>query len=182
MQEIDLNNLNVVPLDQTHRHLLGSFHSGNAYLDGFMHRGEAYDVGFGRTYLWLTKSNDTICGYYNLSTGYIEQLDEDRRVRAGGSIHVNGFALDEKWRGHVLVDNGDGDKITLADVLLDECLKRIEKFREQIGFSFVTLCATKEGYSLYARNNFYPLESDMAFVDKQHDNDSGTPMYMPLDY
>lgn len=182
MSEIDLSDLNVVPLCAEHVPLTKRFHSGNQYLDSFLHGIDAFDSGFGKTYVWLTKENDAICGYYNLSTGYIEQLDGDQRVRAGGSIHVNGFALDEKWRGHVLQDDPESGKITLADILLNECLVRIESFRVHIGFSFVTLCATQEGYNLYARNNFYPLEYDMAFVDKGGDHENGTAMYMPLDY
>ena len=182
MGKINLSKLNVVLPDKSHKRLMQSFHSGNAALDMFLHGNSALDAGFGKTYLWLTDEEDAICGYYNLSTGYIEIIDEKHRTRAGGSIHINCFALDENWRGQIISESADGGKVTLADVLLDDCLKRIFEFQNHVGFSFITLCATKEGKSLYDRNNFLPLEVDMAFSIKEEDGDGGTPMYFPMDF
>lgn len=75
----------------------------------------------------------------------------------------------------------DGIKINLSDVLLDECLAKIEYIRkEYVGFSFVTLSSTKEGYSLYCRTGFEDLEEDMGFSAKDSDIEC-IPMYLPLD-
>ena len=52
-----------------------------------------------KTYVWLTEDNKRIIGYYSLGTGYLERVlkDEKSRVKLGGSIHINGFALDRKY-------------------------------------------------------------------------------------
>ena len=182
MSRINLNKLNIVLADKSHARLMQRFRSGNAALDMFLHGSMPFDEGFGRTYLWLTDDGDAICGYYNLSTGYIEMTEGQHRTRAGGSIHINCFALDESWRGQVVSETPTGGRVTLADVLLVDCLNRILELRNYIGFSFITLCATKEGKSLYDRNNFLPLEVDMAFALKDEDGAGGTPMYFPMDF
>ena len=61
-------------------------------------------------------------------------------------------------------------------------MQKVYELRENyIGFSFVTLAATDEGYSLYKRNMFEELDDDLHFSLK--DDEKGCrPMYLALDY
>lgn len=49
----------------------------------------------------MGKSDDNkiIVGYYNLDLGYIEKNDSGIIRKAGGAVHINCFALDEKDHG-----------------------------------------------------------------------------------
>ena len=72
-------------------------------------------------------------------------------------------------------------KYFLSDFLLDHCLETIEMLRnDYIGFSFVTLNSTREGYSLYTRNGFEELDEDMHFSIYESDIEC-IPMYLALD-
>ncbi len=162
--------------------LADSFHSGNLYLDSFLKSNHALNDNFGKTYVLLSENQTAIIGYYNIGVGYIEQIEGSRRHKMGGSVHINCFALDEKYHGLLRAVAPDGTKINLSDVLLDDCIQRIEALRiEHIGFTFITLSSTKEGYSLYQRNGFDNLEQDMSFSVEESDAEC-TPMYLALDY
>ena len=79
-------------------------------------------------------------------------------------------------------NRGDGTPIRLSDLLLQECIHRIENIREeQVGFAFITLCATDMGYHLYQRQGFYELEEDMSFHTNEKDIEN-IFMYYPLEY
>ena len=72
-------------------------------------------------------------------------------------------------------------KVNLSDLLLDDCLEKIENMRREcVGFAFVTLNSTKEGYSLYLRNGFENLEEDMNFAIEDSDQEC-IPMYYIMD-
>ena len=49
-----------------------------------------------------------------------------------------------------------------------------------LGFSFITLGSSMEGYSLYKRNAFEILEDDMSFSVEEAEKDC-ILMYLPLD-
>ena len=173
--------LNVVKYDASLQKLASSFHSGNNYLDKFLRESVSLDDCFGKTYVFLSEDNQNIIGYYNLGLGYIEQYDNQITKKIGGAIHINCFALDEQFHGLLQMYTDDGIKINLSDVLLNDCLEKIEYIRrEYVGFSFVTLSSTKEGYGLYCRNGFEDLEEDMGFSAEDSDIEC-TPMYLPLD-
>ena len=141
--------LNVVKFDASLQKLASSFQSGNAYLDRFLKDTISLDNNFGKTYVFLTESKDAIIGYYNIGMGYIEQEDCGFTRKMGGAVHINCFALDEKYHGLLQLVTEEGVHINLSDVLLNDCLEKIEELREKyIGFSFVTLSSTREGYSL----------------------------------
>lgn len=174
--------LHVVKYDASLQKLASSFHSGNDYLDRFLRDTISRDDGFGKTYVLLSDDNRTIIGYYNLGLGYIEQQEYGRTVKMGGAVHINCFALDTHYHGALQGYTDEGIKINLSDALLVECLSRIEVLRrEHIGFSFVTLSSTKEGYALYLRNGFEKLEDDMQFTFDETEV-SCIPMYLSLNY
>lgn len=103
--------------------------------------------------------------YYNLGLGYIEQFDTGITRKIGGAVHINCFALDEKYHGLVQAVTEKGLKINLSDILLDDCMSRIEEIRRNhLGFMFVTLNSTKEGYveHILYENGYETLKS----VDK----------------
>ena len=173
--------LNVVPYDAGLQKLASSFHSGNDFLDRFLNGSLALDANIGKTFVFLSEDDKTIIGYYNLGLGYIEQNDFGIRKKAGGAVHINSFALDEKYHGLLQANTEDGMKINLSDILLDNCMEKIEEIREKYaGFTFVTLCSTQQGYSLYSRNGFDNLEEDMSFAIEDSDIEC-IPMYLPMD-
>ena len=175
------SRINVVPYDASLQKLASSFHSGNSYLDRFLCDPISLDDGFGKTYVFLSSDNKMIIGYYNLGTGYIEENDDGIIRKIGGAVHINCFALDEKFHGVLQTVTNDGVKVNLSDLLLDDCLERIENMRrEYVGFAFVTLNSTKEGYSLYLRNGFENLEEYMNFAIEDSDQEC-IPMYYIMD-
>lgn len=70
--------------------------------------------------------------------------------------------------------------IKFSDRLFTDFMNKVYELREKyIGFSFVTLAATDEGYSLYKRNYFDDLDADLHFSFK--DDEKGCkPMYLAL--
>lgn len=175
------DKLNVVKYDASLQKLASNFHSGNTYLDRFLQESISLYDSFGKTYVFLTESNDAIIGYYNIGMGYIEQNDSDFSRKMGGAVHINCFALDERYHGLMQVITEEGVQINLSDVLLNDCLERIEDIRNQyIGFAFVTLSSTREGYSLYKRNGFDDLEDDMKFSVEDSDVECKL-MYLPME-
>ena len=85
-----------------------------------------------------------------------------------------------KYRGIVIDEKKDGTKVKISDRLFADFMLKVYELRaEYIGFSFVTLAATDEGYSLYKRNYFEDLEEGLHFSFK--DDEKGCkPMYFAL--
>ena len=142
--------MNVVEYNTGLQRLSTAFHSGNIYLDSFLKGPNALDPNTGKTYVFLSEENDAIIGYYNIGTGDVEYVEDGLRRKAGGSVHINCFALDENYHGFQQSISNTGEVINLSDVLLRDCLERIYKIRETcVGFTFITLASTEAGYSLY---------------------------------
>lgn len=149
------------------------FDCGNQALTSFLKNYPSLDPMFGTTYVML-ENEKTIIGYYNISTGCIENYSG---IRTGGSVYINCFAVDKNYQRKKL--NGIH---YYSDILLADCIKRIKDIRNNsLGFVFVTLSSTDEGYYLYERNGFSPLEEDMK-IAKNDGELSCIPMYLPIDY
>ena len=150
------------------------FDCGNPALTAFLKSYEALDDFFGKTYVMVDIENQRIIGYYNISTGHIE---DETGVRMGGTVYINCLAIDKQYQKRK-IESG----FYYSDVLLGDCFKRINDLRDEcIGFGFVTLSSTDEGYNLYTRNGFCELENDMKMA-KNTGEDTCIPMYLPLDY
>ena len=148
-----------------------NFDCGNPALTAFLKNYDALDISFGKTYVML-KGND-IVGYYNISAGCI---DTENSIRMGGSVYINCLAVDKRYQKIKC-----GERY-ISDALLADCLNRTIDLRENVlGFAFVTLASTDEGYNLYERNGFFPLEDDMK-ISKNMSEKTCIPMYFPLDY
>ncbi|MBR0483240.1 MAG: GNAT family N-acetyltransferase [Oscillospiraceae bacterium] len=147
-----------------------SFDCGNPALTTFLKSYEALDDFFGVTY--VIKSKNGIIGYYNISTGHIEN---ENHIRMGGTIYINCLAIDKLYQKKKFRTS------YYSDILMNDCLQRIENLRNKVGFAFVTLSSTDEGYHLYERNGFCELEDDMQMA-KNTGEDTCIPMYLPLDY
>ena len=80
---------------------------------------EALNDSFGKTYAWLENDNCRIIGFYNISAGSIDYLDNDSVYKMGGAVHINDFAIAQEYQG-VEVASG----INMSDILLDECIKK----------------------------------------------------------
>lgn len=174
------HKINVVRYDASLQKLASSFHSGNEYLDQFLKKPDSLDDNFGKTYVLLSDDNSCIAGYYHLGLGYIEQKEYGITRKIGGAVHINCFALDQKYHGSVQAYLDNGIRIYMFDVLLAECLERIEKIRKNhMGFSFVALSSTREGYHLYLRNDFEELDEDLSFAVEDTDAEC-IPMYLEI--
>lgn len=161
--------------------LANGFSSGNDFLDDFIQSTDAFDSGIGKTFVWVNEKRTEIIGYYNIGVGYIDMYNGDNKYKIGGSVHLNFFALNENYRGIVIGKREDGVDIKVSDQLFSDFMQKVFILRkEYIGFSFVTLAATDEGYSLYKRNYFEDLDADLHFSFK--DDEKGCrPMYLALD-
>lgn len=170
------SSLNIVPLDAKLQELSVRFSCGNNFIDSFLRSSVALDIGFGKTFVWLTEDRETIIGFYNIATGELNQWYDDKCWKIGGSAHINEFAIHNTFRGCFV-----NDTVRMSDLLLGDCINRIIKLREQVGFSFVTLQSTDEGKSLYLRNGFEIIEEDMELVKLEGIEDICTPMYFAID-
>lgn len=146
------------------------FDCDNPALSAFLKNHDALDDMFGKTYVMI--SDNRIIGYYNISTGCIEN---DSGIRIGGSVYINCLAVDKNYQKKKIAPTA-----YYSDILLADCLNRIENIRNALGFSFVTLSSTKEGYYLYERNGFSPIEEDMKIAKNMGEN-TCIPMYFAID-
>lgn len=173
------SELNIKLLDASLQKLASNFKCGNIHIDNFLKSNQALDDGFGKTYVWLEDDNAGIIGYYNISVGCVDSLEGEAHVKMGGAIHINEFALDTKYRG---VSAAPGTDINLSDLLLKDCINRVLFLRSEfVGFSFITLQSTKEGYGLYSRNEFEDIEDDMSVSKLPDSEKSCWSMYLALD-
>jgi hypothetical protein len=172
-------NVKTEPLTEKMRYLTQSFKSGNDFLDQFLRSDDALNSSIGKTFVWVNEKRNEIIGYYNLGVGYIDMFNGDDKYKIGGSIHLNFFALNAPYRG-IKAGTKDND-IKISDRLFADFIQKVYELREKyIGFAFVTLAATDEGYSLYKRNYFEDLEEGLHFSFK--DDEKGCrPMYLALD-
>ena len=112
------------------------------------------------------------------------RVEESRILKCGGAIHINYLALDKRYRGQPIFADKPEIDLRWSDLLLRDCLRRIDWIRQDhVGFGFVTLSASKEGYNLYKRHGFLELaEDEMYFVNSDDEmSGKGIQMYLPLD-
>ena len=174
-------SLNVKPLTRELRdRFKDSFDCGNSRLNEFFKGPESLDIGIGLTYVLLTEDESALLGYYNLTTGMINEADNPRN-RIGGAIHINCFALDNGCHGLLQDYDKNGNPVRLSDVFFSQCIETILSFRDKVGFTFITLSSTKEGYSLYKRAMFENLDDDMFIAEKEMEQNGSIPMYYPID-
>lgn len=150
------------------------FHSGNDFIDNFINSTECLDEGLGITYIFLGQDN-SIVAYFNITTGAIIDTSNSG-LKTGGSVHINKFGLDVKYQG-VYLNDGESK---LSDMLFYLCLQYIMNLRNYIGFTFITLCSTKEGVHLYQRAGFEFVEEDMS-VAHDFEEKGCYEMYFALD-
>lgn len=174
--------LNVRPYTPALQKLAVKFDCGNSYLNQFLRSPDALDAGVGKTFVFLTEHAESIVGYYNLSCGSLDEIEGDVRYKIGGTIHIGYFAIDEKFQHQLQATTPNGIHLYWGDVLLEECLSRIEAIRsQQVGVSFVTLASSEAGERLYRHHDFEDLDADITF-SPSHGEDKCICLYLPLDY
>ena len=174
--------LNVRPYTPALQKLAAKFDCGNSYLNQFLRSPDALDAGVGKTFVFLTEHAESIVGYYNLSCGSLDEIEGDVRYKIGGTIHIGYFAIDEKFQHQLQATTPNGIHLYWGDVLLEECLSRIEAIRsQQVGVSFVTLASSEAGERLYRHHDFEDLDADITF-SPSHGEDKCICLYLPLDY
>ena len=139
--------MRTVRYDDSYQHLVIVFACGNFIIDNFLKSSDALDVNQGITYILLSDNEDTIIGYYNLSAGRVDQIEEINRLKRyipmGGSININYLAIAKSYQRINITPNSSCNAY-LGDYLLHDCEKRIVDLREVVGASFITLYSTSE--------------------------------------
>ena len=169
----------IVEYDANFTKLASSFRCGNDHIDSFLRSPMALDYGIGKTYIWLNEDESEIMGFYNITTGSVEELIDGKICKVGSAIHINEFAIDETYQKTFF---NEEERIYISDILLYDCIERVEYIRHHhVGLTFVTLASTKEGINLYQRNDFETMEDDMQIAILEDKEYNCIPMYLPLD-
>ena len=134
--------------------------------DNFLKSSDALDDNQGVTYIMLSDNENMIIGYYNISTGRVDQIERvnnvDYYVPMGGSVNINYLAIAKEYQ-RINIYKGEKTKVYLGDYLLHDCEKRIAMLQKIVGISFITLNSTEQGYHLYhERNSYSDFEEDMS--------------------
>ena len=170
--------MKVVRYYKSYIHLSKKFNSGHIVLDSFIKSEKSTDSAYGVTYIWLNESEDEIIGYYCISAGTFDYKENETRIKQCGAAHIDYFAIDEKYQGVKYED--DKYEYKLSDLLLLDCLNRINVIRHCIGIGCVTLSSTEQGYNLYKRADFEETDLDTCFSDTEGEKKT-TDMYLFLD-
>lgn len=175
-----MSRLNIKKIDSNlFKKICGNFDCGNLVINNFINSSMCLDQGFGITYVYLSDDNSELLGYFNISTGSVTD-NNAQDYKIGGSIHINYFALSVKIQGIISCVTDEGTEIKISDIFLNDCIDIIENIRNNVGFSFITLSSTKQGYNLYKRACFEDLESEMHIADDGMEYQC-YKMYLPLD-
>ena len=89
------------------------FSCGNPHIDAFIRSEKALDDSYGKTYVYLSDSEDVLIGFYNLGVGYIERTSGVVSYKTGGSVHLNEFALDLKYHNDLVGYDEEGKKLNI---------------------------------------------------------------------
>ena len=96
-----LNDFIAIPFTQEiQKDIANEFDCGNDYITSFLHKSDALNSSYGKTYVWITEGQNEIIGYYNIEMSYVE--DEDG-IKQGGAAHINYFAIDKNGRVKLLI-------------------------------------------------------------------------------
>lgn len=175
-------NLNIQEYTSDMFFLAQHFDCGNSYLNQFLRSSDALNPGVGKTFVFLPADHSSIIGYYNISCGALDEVEDGKRYKIGGSVHIGYFAIDEKFQHQLQGTTPAGVHLYWGDLLLEDCLNRIEQLRTtQVGVSFVTLASSRAGERLYRHHGFEDLDSDITF-SPVHGEDECICLYLPLDY
>ena len=176
-----------IELDTDLQRLAQSFDCGgpsvfNAFLKGSL----AMDCSYGKTFVLATSDHRCIIGYYNIGVGEVVMYNGACTMKCGGAVHINYLAVDKNYRGQIAIVGADeSNSFRWSDLLLKDCIDRIEIIRkESVGFMFVTLSSSRDGYDLYHNRFGFELlseEEDLSFHESDEDTTGGIKMYLPLD-
>lgn len=158
--------MNIVKYSNEYQNLVKDFDCGNVVLNNFINSSDALDKSQGITYILLSDKKDFIIGYYNISAGRVDLIEQfGERINylpMGGSVNINYLAIHSIYQHKKIGTLKSGQGFYLGDFLLHDCEKRIMKLKEDIGIMFITLYSTEEGYNLYHnRNSYENFETDM---------------------
>ena len=166
-----MNNYITVLLNRKIQRIASTFDCGNEGINNFIVSEEALNEKHGKTFVWLTSDLNEIVGYYNIGTGSINVIDDDNKwYKDGGSIHLNYFALDNKYHGGKY--KGEHIQIKLSEILLYDFINRAKNIRKKyVGFKYLTLCSTPSAMHLYSDNGFAELKTNIGFYTDLYEID-----------
>ena len=171
------NDYLTIPYNKELQEYAQNFKSGNDHIDLFLKGSLSLDKSFGKTYIWFEE--EKIIGYYNIGVG---RDNEYPNYKIGGAIHLNYFAVSEKYRHYMQATLPNGSILKASDWLMLDLKKRVNDIRDNhVGFSFITLNSTEQGRNLYLRSDFEDLEEEGLSFDYKDDENSCVPMFYALD-
>lgn len=172
--------MKIVKYSRQYENLTSTFNSGNEVLDSFIKSDEAFDTSHGVTYIALNETADEIIGYYNIASGTFDFIESGIRTKQCGAAHINYFAVTASYQNRIQYSDGRYN-YKLSDIILLDCINRIEEIRENIGIGCITLSSTKQGYNLYCRADFEDMEEDFCFTNTDQEHKT-IDMYYMFDY
>lgn len=166
-----MSNYYTIPFNRKIMNLLYKFDCGNEGINNFLMSYESLNLRHGKTYVWLDDSRSVIVGYYNIGTGSINIFENNRWYKAGGSLHINYFAMDKRFQG-IRIKVNEKQNIKLSEALLHDLNNRALNIRKRdLGYRYITLCSTLAGEKLYKDNGFDYLNPLVSFYCDEQEED-----------
>ena len=160
-----------VKFTEKHQYLAQSFDCENFIINTFLRSSDALDSNQGITYILLDDEETQIVGFYNIGMTRIDQTqtvgEDTYYYPMGGAAVINYLAVTKDYKHHQYIP---GEKYYYGDYILNDCEEKLCELRKRIGFSFIMISSTKEGYHLYHDRNFYDdFDDDMSIFLKESD-------------
>ena len=119
--------------------LVKNFDCGNVVINNFLNSENALDFNQGITYVLLSDDKDFIIGYFNISVGRIDQIenvmDPTYYIPMGGAININYLAVDKRLQHTLLVPEAKiyyGDYMSTFVQDSDKNCKKLYKWVDDI--------------------------------------------------
>lgn len=155
--------MKVVKNDIKYKKLIENFDCGNLSVNSFLKSNSFSDLD-STTYLWISEDEKDLIGFYSLSVGQINLDCLSISSYLGGTIKILYFAINYKYQ-----HKKDEEGFSFGDWLLYDCEERIRELHKLIGFSFIMICSTEQGYHFYLKNDYEEFESDMTTLVYESD-------------
>lgn len=122
--------MRILKFNSDFRSLAETFMCGNIIIDNFLKSSDAFDLNQGITYIMLPENEDIIIGYYNISAGRVDQIEQIgdfvRYIPMGGASFITLYSTKEGY--HLYhernsYENFDNDMSTFVPESDKSCYK-----------------------------------------------------------
>lgn len=148
---------------EPNKNIIDNFSCGNIIIDNYINSENKNSFFNGVNYI-LYDDNKNVIGFFNLIASELIGYSQGIQYPMGGSITIQYFAIDKKYQ-HKKINN----KFSYGDYLMQKCEDVIRNIYNKVGFSFVLINSTEDGYSFYKRNGYEEFEQDMYSISDEAD-------------